>query len=96
MELKDTITMMTSGDEKERLKAEYWQAKIRYQEVEQKHKLKVEEAHRTIALNGKEPILGIPIIRECLSLYMLKEKLEQYIKALERLARMQQIDLNLG
>ena len=30
MELKDTISMMTSEDYKERFKAEYWQLKIRY------------------------------------------------------------------
>lgn len=31
MELKDTIVGMTSPDYKERLKAEYWQVKIRYE-----------------------------------------------------------------
>lgn len=30
MELKDTVDMMLSNDYKERLKAEYYQAKIRY------------------------------------------------------------------
>lgn len=33
MELKDTIEMMTSGDYKERFKAEYWQTKIRYEKL---------------------------------------------------------------
>lgn len=33
MELKDTIEMMTSGDYKERFKAEYWQTKIRYNKL---------------------------------------------------------------
>lgn len=34
MELKDTIEMMTSGDYKERFKAEYWQLKIRYDKLQ--------------------------------------------------------------
>lgn len=34
MELKDTISMMTSGDYKERFKAEYYQVKIRYEKLE--------------------------------------------------------------
>ena len=33
MELKDTIEMMTSNDYKERFKAEYYQAKIRYEKL---------------------------------------------------------------
>lgn len=34
MELKDTISLMTSGDYKERFKAEYYQIKIRYEKLE--------------------------------------------------------------
>lgn len=33
MELKDTISMMTSEDYKERFKAEYYQVKIRYDKL---------------------------------------------------------------
>ena len=33
MELKDTITLMQSDDYKDRLKAEYWQTKIRYEKL---------------------------------------------------------------
>ena len=33
MELKDTITLMTSDDYKERFKAEYYQVKIRYEKL---------------------------------------------------------------
>lgn len=32
-ELKDTITMMTSDDYKTRFMAEYWQTKIRYEQL---------------------------------------------------------------
>lgn len=34
MELKDTISMMTSDDYKERFKAEYYQVKIRHEKLE--------------------------------------------------------------
>ena len=34
IELKDTIDMMTSADYKDRLMAEYWQTKIRYDKLE--------------------------------------------------------------
>ncbi len=34
MELRDTINMMTSEDYKERFKAEYFQAEIRYNKLE--------------------------------------------------------------
>lgn len=33
MKLKDTISMMTSDDYKERFKAEYYQVKIRYEKL---------------------------------------------------------------
>lgn len=38
MELKDTIDMMWSADYKERLCAEYWQLKIRYEKL---HKMTI-------------------------------------------------------
>ena len=33
MELSETIELMQSGDYKERFKAEYWQTRIRYEEL---------------------------------------------------------------
>ncbi len=33
MELKDTVDLMLSDDWKDRLKAEYWQTKIRYDKL---------------------------------------------------------------
>lgn len=33
MELKDTVELMNSSDYKDRFKAEYWQAKIRYEKL---------------------------------------------------------------
>ena len=46
MELKDTVSMMTSPDYKERFKAEYWQVKIRCQKL-----LKIMEGHLDGALS---------------------------------------------
>lgn len=34
MELQDTIELMNSSDYKDRFKAEYWQAKIRYDKLD--------------------------------------------------------------
>ena len=34
MELKDTLELMNSSDYKDRFKAEYWQAKIRYDKLD--------------------------------------------------------------
>ena len=34
MDLKDTIELMNSSDYKDRFKAEYWQAKIRYDKLD--------------------------------------------------------------
>lgn len=95
MKLKDTITMMTSEDEKERFKAEYWQAKIRCQEVREKHKQKVEEAQRNRDSNS-EVQLDFEAVRECFRLYRLKESMEKYITELECEATLRKIDLNSG
>ncbi len=40
MELKDTVDLMLSDNWKDRLKAEYWQTKIRYEKL---HKLIIKE-----------------------------------------------------
>lgn len=32
-ELKDTVELMNSSDYKQRMKAEYWQTKIRYEKL---------------------------------------------------------------
>jgi hypothetical protein len=95
MKLEDTITMMTSKDEKERFKAEYWQAKIRCQEVEQKHKQKVEEAQRNRDSNSEVQI-DVETASECLRMFMLKASMEKYIQALELVANLRKIDLNSG
>lgn len=46
MDLKDTVTMMTSEDYKERFKAEYYQTKERYERLKA-FNTKIEAANRT-------------------------------------------------
>lgn len=75
MELKDTVAMMGSEDYKERLKAEYWQTKIRYDKL---HSLAVK--YDAGALNF-EPKCGIELLKQQLSfmgqyLYILEVRAE--------------------
>lgn len=56
MELKDTISLMTSSDYKERFIAEYWQLKIRYEKLKHFNNL-IEAAYRT---NGHDPAVIAP------------------------------------
>lgn len=82
MELKDTVTMMTSKDEHERLKAEYLQAKIRLKESVEKKGL-IPKANE----NGKG------ISPESI-LQLHRTALMGYIRSLERIARREGIDLS--
>lgn len=56
MELKDTISLMTSSDYKERFIAEYWQLKIRYEKLKHFNNL-IEAAYRT---DGHDPMVIEP------------------------------------
>ena len=58
MELKDTVEMMLSDDHKERLKAEYWQTKIRYNKL---HKMLVMCEAGTL---GFEPTCSVELLME--------------------------------
>lgn len=81
MELKDTIELMTSEDYKERFKAEYWQAKIRYDKLDS---MTVKYEANTLAFTPK-----------C-SLELLKEQkkyLGNYIRTLKIRAEIEKIEL---
>ena len=82
MELKDTIELMRSNDYKERFKAEYLQAKIRYNNL---HKMLVKYEAGT--LNFK-PSCDISILEDQ-AYYM-----GMYLKTLEVRAEIEDIDLN--
>lgn len=81
MELKDTIELMTSEDYKERFKAEYWQAKIRYDKLDS---MTVKYEANTLTFTPK-----------C-SLELLKEQkkyLGNYIHTLKIIAEIEGIEL---
>ena len=81
MELKDTIEMMNSDDYKERLKAEYWQTKIRYEKL---HEMIVKYEAGVLEFEPKCPLL------------LLKEQasyMGQYLYTLEVRAKMEDFHL---
>lgn len=81
MELKDTIELMTSEDCKERFKAEYWQAKIRYDKLD--------------AMTVKYEANTLTSTPKC-SLELLKEQkkyLGNYIRTLKIRAEIEKIEL---
>lgn len=81
MKLKDTVTMMTSKDEHERFKAEYLQARIRFQEaVKQTKKMPITTEKRA----GESPAR---------TMHLRRRALGEYMRSLERLAKVEGIDL---
>lgn len=82
MELKDTIELMNSGDYKERFKAEYLQAKIRYDKL---HKMLIKVEARTLDF---QPNCPIELLR------LQKQTLGEYLYTLEVRAEIEQIELN--
>lgn len=82
MELKDTIELMNSGDYKERFKAEYLQAKIRYDKL---HKMLIKVEARTLDF---QPNCPIELLR------LQKKTLGEYLYTLEVRAEIEQIELN--
>nr|DAM68062.1 MAG TPA: hypothetical protein [Caudoviricetes sp.] len=81
MELQDTIELMNSAEYKDRLKAEYWQAKIRYDKLDD---MTVKYEARTLTF-----------IPKC-SLELLKEQkkyLGSYIRILKIRAEIEGIEL---
>lgn len=81
MELKDTIELMNSDDYKDRFKAEYYQAKIRYDKL---HKMLVRYEARTLDFELSCP----PEILEKQACYM-----GNYLRTLEVRAEIEKIEL---
>lgn len=82
MELKDTVELMNSKDYKERFKAEYLQAKIRYDKLD--------------AMTVKYEAGTLNFTPSC-SLELLKEQkkyMGNYIRTLKIRAEIENIDLN--
>ena len=82
MELKDTVELMNSKDYKERFKAEYLQAKIRYDKLDAMT-VKYEEG----TLNFT-PSCPLELLKE------QKKYMGNYIRTLKIRAEIEKIDLN--
>lgn len=81
MELKDTIEMMNSEDFKERFKAEYYQAKIRYEKL---HKMLIKYEAGTLNF---EPKCSLELLTE------QAKHMGLYLKCLEIRAEIEGIEL---
>lgn len=81
LELKDTIELMTSGDYKERFKAEYLQTKIRYNRL---HKMIVRIEAGTIPF---KPQCGLELLKE------QKKHMGLYLHCLEIRAEIEGVEL---
>lgn len=81
MELKDTVEMMCSDDYKDRMKAEYWQNKIRYQKL---HNFIVKYEAGTLNF---EPSCSLALLKSQAS------NMGQYLYALEVRAEIEHIEL---
>lgn len=82
MELKDTVELMNSKDYKERFKAEYLQAKIRYD------KLDVMTVKYEAGTLNFTPSCSLELLKE------QKKYMGNYIRTLKIRAEIENIDLN--
>lgn len=82
MELKDTIELMNSSDYKERFKAEYLQAKIRYDKLD---KMLIKYEAGTLNFT---PSCSLELLTE------QKKYMGNYIRILRIRAEIEDIDLN--
>lgn len=85
--LKDTTELMTSGNYKDRFKAEYWQTKIRYEKL--KFFCTEIEAAEISNHPEREPQHDCP-------LWLLKEQQKQmgeYLHTLEQRALIEDVDI---
>lgn len=83
MELKDTVDLMNSEDYNDRLKAEYFQTKIRYDKL---HKMLVKRAAGTLDF---EPKCSVALLTE------QKRYVGEYLRVLETRAEIEGIDLSM-
>lgn len=84
MELQDTVELMNSSDYKDRFKAEYWQAKIRYDKLDN-FTVKLEAG--TLGLTSDTPKCSLELLKE------QKKYLGNYIRTLKIRAEIEGIEL---
>lgn len=82
MELKDTVDLMNSENYNDRLKAEYFQTKIRYDKL---HKMLVKRAAGTLDF---EPKCSVALLTE------QKRYMSEYLRVLETRAEIEGISLD--
>lgn len=97
MDLKETLSLMTSEDYKERFKAEYYQTKIRYEKLRM-FNTKIEAAHATDCCGpiGTPDRKRIEMPKHDCPDYMLKEQervMSEYLHILEVRAIIEGIEL---
>lgn len=81
MELKDTVSLMTSEDYTERFKAEYFQTKIRYEKL---HSMLIKREAGTLDF---EPTCSLSVLLN------QKRAMGEYLKYLEIRAEIEKISL---
>lgn len=81
MKLKDTVTMMTSTDKHENLKAEYLQAKIRLKEA-------VSQTQKMLKTTKKGADAS-----SLTTIHQRRRALGEYMRSIERLAKVEGVDL---
>ena len=92
--LKDTITLMESEDYRERFIAEYWQARIRYENLRALNR-RIEAAVRTM---HSDPSVKVEMPKhDCPDILLLdqEETMLRYINLLEQRAVIERIELNI-
>lgn len=85
MELKDTVKGMMSADYKERMAAEYWQTRIRYEKL--KNFCNKIEAAETAGRKPPKHDCPVSLLRE------QQRKMGEYLHILEVRAEMEGIEL---
>lgn len=84
MDLRNTVEMMLSNDYKERFRAEYFQAKIRYQKL---HRMTIQYEAGTLSFT---PTCSLDLLKE------QKAAMGAYLHALEVRAEIESIDLSMN
>ncbi len=82
MDLRSTVEMMLSSDYKERFRAEYFQAKIRYEKL---HRMTILYEAGTLSFT---PFCSLALLKE------QKTAMGNYLHALEVRAEIEKVDLS--
>lgn len=93
LELKNTVSAMTSTDYKERFKAEYFQLKIRFEKLKS-FNTKIEAARRTNDIFSSPKRLETPK-HDCPEDLLMQQQrtMEEYLHVLKLRAEIEGIDL---